>query len=125
MTGGVVVVLGETGLNFAAGMSGGVAYVFDRDGDFRLKCNQEMVDLESLFDRSDIWLVHGMIEDHVRYTASPLGQRILDNWELMLPRFLKVMPTDYRRVLQQRRSAVKNRLNTGSFARIISEAHNG
>ena len=125
MTGGVVVVLGETGRNFAAGMSGGVAYVFDRDGDFRKKCNPGMVELESLFDRSDIWLVHGMIEDHVRYTASPLGQRILDNWELMLPRFRKVMPTDYRRVLQQRRSATRTRLSTGSFARPSQEAIDG
>ncbi len=125
MTGGVVVCLGETGRNFAAGMSGGMAFVFDRDGDFRKKCNSDMVELESLMDRSDIWLVHGMIEDHFRYTASPLGRRLLDNWELMVPRFVKVMPREYKRVLQQRRSAVRDRLSTGTFERTSHEVQNG
>ncbi|MCB9536139.1 MAG: glutamate synthase large subunit [Myxococcales bacterium] len=105
MTGGVVVVLGPTGRNFAAGMSGGVAYVFDRDGDFRARCNPGMVELESVVDESDIWLLATMIEDHVRHTDSTLGRRLLDNWEMMLPRFVKVMPTEYKRVLQRRRAA--------------------
>jgi len=104
MTGGVVVVLGHTGRNFAAGMSGGTAYVFDRDQTFRNRCNAEMVELESMIDESDLWLVFQMIEDHVRWTGSALGRRLLDNWELMVPRFVKVMPVDYKRVLQQRRA---------------------
>ncbi|MBK8482656.1 MAG: glutamate synthase subunit alpha, partial [Proteobacteria bacterium] len=105
MTGGVVVVLGRTGRNFAAGMSGGVAYVFDREQQFRKKCNLAMVELEELVDESAIWLVYGMIEDHVRYTGSAVGRRILDNWELMLTHFVRVMPRDYKRVLQARRAA--------------------
>ncbi|MBZ4410745.1 glutamate synthase large subunit [Myxococcus sp. XM-1-1-1] len=107
MTGGVVVVLGPTGRNFAAGMSGGTAYVLDREMAFRQRCNLEMVELESLVDESEIWLVHGMIERHLRHTHSSLARRVLDNWELMVPRFVKVMPTDYKRVLQARRAAKK------------------
>jgi glutamate synthase (NADPH/NADH) large chain len=107
MTGGVVVVLGPTGRNFAAGMSGGTAYVFDRDRAFRSKCNMGMVELEALVDESEIWLVYGMIEDHIRHTGSPLGRRILDNWEHMVSRFVKVMPVDYKRVLQARRAKLR------------------
>ena len=110
MTGGAVVVLGPTGRNFAAGMSGGTAFVFDKDKAFRDKVNMEMVDLESLVDESDLFLVYGLIEDHVRLTASSVGRRILDNWELMVPRFVKVMPVDYRRVLQARRAVARPRL---------------
>ncbi len=105
MTGGVVVVLGKTGRNFAAGMSGGMAFVFDREHSFRERCNLGMVELETLVNESDIWLVYGLIEDHVRHTGSALGTRILDNWEHMVPQFLKVMPVEYRRVLQARRAA--------------------
>ncbi|RKG70870.1 glutamate synthase large subunit [Corallococcus sp. CA054B] len=105
MTGGVVVVLGQTGRNFAAGMSGGTAYVLDRERNFRERCNLEMVELESLVDESEIWLVHGMIERHLHHTGSALARRVLDNWELMVPQFMKVMPSDYKRVLQARRAA--------------------
>ncbi|MET0405171.1 MAG: glutamate synthase large subunit, partial [Cystobacter sp.] len=105
MTGGVVVVLGPTGRNFAAGMSGGTAFVLDRDRSFRGRCNLEMVELESLVDESELWLVHGMIERHLHHTGSTLARRVLDNWELMVPQFVKVMPTDYKRVLQARRAA--------------------
>jgi glutamate synthase (NADPH) large chain len=118
MTGGVVVVLGGTGRNFAAGMSGGVAYVFDRDQTFRHRCNLEMVELESVVDESDLWLVFQMVEDHVRWTGSTLGRRLLDNWELMVPRFVKVMPVDYKRVLQQRRAQTRPRTPTGPTAPI-------
>ncbi|WP_375767813.1 glutamate synthase large subunit [Archangium gephyra] len=107
MTGGAVVVLGPTGRNFAAGMSGGMAFVLDRERSFRERCNLEMVELESLVDESEIWLVHGMIERHLHHTASKLAQRVLDNWERMVPQFVKVMPTDYKRVLQARRAARK------------------
>ena len=109
MTGGVVVVLGPTGRNFAAGMSGGVAYVYNPNKVFRARCNTKMVELESLFDESDIWLVFNMIEQHVRWTNSELGTRLLDNWRLMVPQFLKVMPVEYKRVLQSQRSAPSRR----------------
>jgi glutamate synthase (NADPH) large chain len=118
MTGGVVVVLGPTGRNFAAGMSGGTAYVFDRDQTFRHRCNLEMVELESLVDESELWLVFQMIEDHVRWTGSGLGRRLLDNWELMVPRFVKVMPVDYKRVLQQRRAQARPRPPSGQHAAV-------
>ena len=105
MTGGVVVVLGPFGRNFAAGMSGGVAFVFDKERKLAKMANRELVDLEPLIDQSDIWLVNGMIEDHVRYTKSTHARRILDNWELMIPHFVKVMPVEYRRVLEARRNS--------------------
>ena len=106
MTGGVVVVLGPVGRNFAAGMSRRHRVRLRSDA---ARCarrrNLEMVELESLVDESDLWLVYGLIEDHVRFTGSPLGRRVLDNWEHLVARFVKVMPTDYKRVLQARRAA--------------------
>ena len=107
MTGGVVVVLGPTGRNFAAGMSGGIAYVFDRERALRRRCNLEMAELESLIDESEIWLVYGLVEDHHRHTQSAVAKRVLDNWEHMVPMFVKVMPTDYKRVLQARRAQLR------------------
>ncbi len=109
MTGGVVVVLGPTGRNFAAGMSGGTAYVFDRPRTFRQNCNLDMVELESLVDESEMWLVYGLIERHLQFTRSPLARRILDNWEHLVGHFVKVMPTDYKRVLQARRATLRPR----------------
>jgi len=105
MTGGVVIVLGSVGRNFAAGMSGGTAYVYDPQQTFRARCNPEMVELEPLAADSDVWLVRGLIEDHVRFTASPRATKLLDNWDHVIARFVKVMPTDYRRALERRRSA--------------------
>jgi len=105
MTGGVVVVLGHCGWNFGAGMSGGVAFVFDREREIPRRVNREMVELEALTDTSDQWLVFGMIEDHVRHTGSTHARRILDNWELMIPHFVKVMPIEYRKVLERRRQS--------------------
>jgi len=107
MTGGVVVVLGPTGRNFAAGMSGGLAFVLDRERRFRARCNTSMVELESLVDESDIWLVYGLVENHLRHTGSPLARRVLDNWQHLVPHFVKVLPTDYKRVLQARRAAMR------------------
>ena len=107
MTGGVVIVLGPVGRNFAAGMSGGTAYVYDPTQSLRGRANLEMVELESVVDESDMWLVHSMIEAHVRFTGSPLGRRVMDNWEHLVSRFVKVMPTDYKRVLQARRAAAR------------------
>ncbi|NVB84491.1 MAG: glutamate synthase large subunit [Kofleriaceae bacterium] len=109
MTGGVVVVLGAVGRNFGAGMSGGSAFVFDPAQTFRSKCNLDMIELEPLVDESDLWLVHGLIEDHVRLTGSPRGKKILDNWDNMAARFIKVMPTEYKRVLEKRRAAARPR----------------
>jgi glutamate synthase (ferredoxin) len=100
MTGGRVVVLGPTGRNFAAGMSGGIAYVLDERGDFPVRCNPEMVDLEHLEEPEEIEEVKAMIQRHVHYTQSALGQEILGAWQEMRRRFVKVMPRDYRRILE-------------------------
>ncbi len=101
MTGGRVVVLGRTGVNFAAGMSGGIAYVFDEDGTFDGRCNLDMVDLELATDPKDQAELRAMIERHHRYTGSRRAKDILDNWEDRLPYFVKVFPMEYRRVLGQ------------------------
>ena len=104
MTGGVVVVLGSTGRNFAAGMSGGVAYVVDRDGTFaRGRCNREMVDLDPL-SSDDATRLHGLVSRHCDITGSRLAKEILDYWEAVLPRVVKVMPVDYKRALERAES---------------------
>jgi glutamate synthase domain-containing protein 2/glutamate synthase domain-containing protein 1/glutamate synthase domain-containing protein 3 len=100
MTGGRVVVLGPTGRNFAAGMSGGIAYVLDESGAFAGKrCNQEMVDLETLYDHKEIEEVLGMITRHQAYTGSPVAKRVIDQWYQLRTKFVKVMPRDYKRAL--------------------------
>ncbi|MFA5088650.1 MAG: glutamate synthase large subunit [Candidatus Omnitrophota bacterium] len=101
MTGGRVVVLGETGVNFAAGMSGGIAYVYDPDGKLDSRCNLAMVDLESVRDSQDIQEIRMLMEKHVLYTGSLRAKYILDHWEASLPSFVKVFPMEYRRVLGQ------------------------
>jgi glutamate synthase (NADPH/NADH) large chain len=100
MTGGRVVVLGPTGRNFAAGMSGGIAYVLDEGGGFAKVCNMEMASLSRLEDPEEMAFVKGMIERHVRYTQSKKGRLVLDAWPDLLPKFVRVMPNDYRRVLE-------------------------
>jgi glutamate synthase (NADPH/NADH) large chain len=132
MTGGIIVVLGSTGRNFAAGMSGGVAYVLDEEGDFAQHCNLAMVELESLaastadheaikasasgeslalddimndMTRDDLKRLHLLIERHRHYTGSDRAQHILDHWADYAPRFVKVMPVDYRQALEKRRLA--------------------
>jgi glutamate synthase domain-containing protein 3 len=100
MTGGRAVVLGETGRNFAAGMSGGIAYVWDAAGTFRPKVNMEMVALEEL-DQSDLDYVKSRIEKHVAYTDSGRGRQILAAWPTEQKKFVKVMPTDYKRALAE------------------------
>ena len=99
MTGGTVVVLGATGRNFAAGMSGGVAYVLDGASDFATRCNRQMVFLEKV-EGEDRTALKALIERHAEYTGSAVARAILSGWEEYLPRFVKVMPKDYRRVLQ-------------------------
>ena len=103
MTGGRVVILGETGRNFAAGMSGGVAYILDRDGDFNMNCNLGMVELEAVVEQEDIDELKGLIEKHQQYTDSAVAKDVLENWDATLPQFVKVMPTDYKRVLLERK----------------------
>ena len=88
-----------------AGWRAHFAYVFDRARTFKARCNLEMVELESLVDESEIWLVYGLIEAHQALTGSAAARRILDNWEHLVSAFVKVMPTDYRRVLQARRAS--------------------
>jgi glutamate synthase (ferredoxin) len=100
MTGGRVVVLGSTGRNFAAGMSGGIAYVLDAQGTFPVRCNKQMVELGSLQEADEITEVRTMIERHARYTDSQLAERVLSSWNAMVPKFVKVMPKDYKRVLE-------------------------
>jgi glutamate synthase (NADPH/NADH) large chain len=99
MTGGRVVVLGHTGRNFAAGMSGGIAYVFDEHGTFPQNCNQEMVTLQKLTNPEEIAAVKTLIQNHADYTNSALAQRILAAWDASLPKFVRVIPKDYERVL--------------------------
>jgi glutamate synthase (NADPH) large chain len=100
MTNGLVVVLGGTGRNFAAGMTGGIAYVLDRQGDFAsVRCNRAEVDLETVVDQADIDKLFELISRHAEYTGSPQSKWILDNWEATLPKFVKVFPHEYKRVL--------------------------
>jgi len=102
MTGGRVVILGETGRNFAAGMSGGIAYIWDVEGTFLKNCNLGMIELERLEHEKDIVEVRSLIELHLKHTGSTVAKKVLDNWEDSIDQFVKVMPTDYKRVLQQR-----------------------
>jgi glutamate synthase (ferredoxin) len=97
MTGGRVIVLGPTGRNFAAGMSGGIAYVVDTDGAFALNCNIDMVDLEHFHDEEEMALVHGLIARHVELTGSAIGARILQSWSALRGTFVVVMPRDFKR----------------------------
>ena len=100
MTGGSVVVLGKTGRNFAAGMSGGIAYVVDWDGDFATRVNTDMVGLEGLTNADEITEVKAMIQRHADYTNSDLAWRVLIRWNELLQRIVKVMPKDYKRMLE-------------------------
>jgi glutamate synthase (NADPH/NADH) large chain len=143
MTGGVVVVIGPTGHNFAAGMSGGIAYVLDEDGDFERRCNLAMVDLEPVpsenqvmersrhqtgdleshglvdvtdMTRFDSERLHQMIENHLHYTGSARARAILDDWATYLPKFVKVMPVEYRRALEEMaRQQVADRSGLGEI----------
>ncbi|MCC6303399.1 MAG: glutamate synthase subunit alpha, partial [Gammaproteobacteria bacterium] len=145
MTGGVVAVLGQTGLNFAAGMSGGIAYVLDEAGDFESRCNLSMVELEPVkeeddaleaidhqggdlethgrvaFDhdmtRHDARRLRGLIERHLHYTGSARARRILERWNEFRPRFVKVMPVDYRKALEQMQAQQQAAAVTAPVAR--------
>jgi len=106
MTGGVVVVIGPTGRNFAAGMSGGMAFVLDEVGDFAGRCNTEMVDVETFEAPEDQELVRDLLTQHVELTGSAVAERLLSDWEATVHRFVKVMPRDYRRVLDQQKAVM-------------------
>jgi glutamate synthase (NADPH/NADH) large chain len=113
MTGGTVVVLGVTGLNFAAGMSGGVAYVYDEDGLFAKRCNPSMVSLEKVepaetalgkvqhLNQPDELTLKTLIENHANYTGSVRAKELLANWEASRSKFVKVMPNEYKRALTE------------------------
>ena len=103
MTGGTVVVIGRTGRNFAAGMSGGVAYVLDEHQLFDTLCNLDMVDLESIWREQDQQLLHDLITRHWKWTGSERAKRILGNWDEMAGKFVKVIPIDYRKALERLR----------------------
>ncbi|WP_400070346.1 glutamate synthase large subunit [Zobellia russellii] len=99
MTGGVAVILGEVGRNFGAGMSGGIAYIYDQKGTFRKKCNNEDLNLLEVTEDNDVKQLKDLIESHYNSTLSPLAQRILEKWEDCLPKFIKVLPEEYKQAL--------------------------
>jgi glutamate synthase (NADPH/NADH) large chain len=99
MTGGRAVILGEVGRNFGAGMSGGIAYIFDANNTFNMNCNKEGLNLEPVNLTEDISELKNLIENHYNNTLSPLAQRILENWQTQLPKFIKVLPEEYKQAL--------------------------
>jgi len=116
MTGGRAVILGKTGRNFAAGMSGGVAYVLDEDGDFDYFCNMQMVELSLIEDRTDNRELKDLISAHYRYTQSPKAKRILDNWNEYVDKFIQVIPIEYKKVLHDEKiEAVKKKIAQVEF----------
>jgi glutamate synthase domain-containing protein 3 len=124
MTGGRVVVLGPTGRNFAAGMSGGVAFVLNASGTFERRCNRDMVDLEPLVEEEDIELVVSLLQRHIEHTGSTVASRVLREWDLHAGQFVKVMPRDFKRVRQaQARAAAAGRDVT--FSELVGVAVSG
>ena len=112
MTKGVVVVLGRTGRNFAAGMSGGFAYVFDEDGSFSRRCNHEMVDLEPVVHDEDQTTLRELIREHFKFTGSATARKMLDSWDEVLPRFVKIFPRAFRRILEEQQGKKELELTT-------------
>jgi len=116
-----VVVLGKCGRNFAAGMSGGFAYVLDEDRDFAEKrCNRASVDLEPVSEE-DIPILRSLIERHVAATGSPRGRRVLEGWEQRLPQFVKVFPQEFKRVLAERRAREQAAFLAGAAAQEVGQ----
>ena len=110
MTGGVVVVLGPTGRNFAAGMSGGYGYIFDEDGTFSDRCNPEMVDLEPVVEDEDLDRLKSLIQEHFDLTGSSRARLVLGDWDSMVSKFVKIFPRDFRRVLRERKEREEQEL---------------
>src|SRR5208283_5555698 len=108
MTRGLVVVLGKTGRNFGAGMSGGIAYVLDEDGSFAARCNMGMVELGAVNDADDLNQLHALIVRHGQYTSSAVAERILKDWDAYAEKFVKVLPTEYRAVLERQHLGANN-----------------
>jgi glutamate synthase domain-containing protein 3 len=103
MTNGTVVVLGRTGRNFGAGMSGGIAYVFDPTHEFReVRCNKSGVELQPLFEREDLGILESLLRRHVEFTGSALAKRLLEDWAGSLKHFVKVLPLEYKRILEKK-----------------------
>jgi glutamate synthase (ferredoxin) len=123
MTGGRVVVLGSTGRNFAAGMSGGIAYVLDEAGDFAQRCNTQMVTLEAFEDAAETEEIRLMIDRHAKYTRSQRAFKILALWEKMSPKFVKVIPKDYKRMLKSIKSEMESGLNADEAAMVAFETN--
>ena len=122
MTGGRVVVIGRTGRNFAAGMSGGVAYVLDLDGDFQRRCNLDMIELETLAATEDLEMVRKLLRRHVRYTNSGRAVRLLADWQEESARFVKIIPRDYKRVLAaEAKARAENR--EPAFSELVGASH--
>src|SRR5262249_25245014 len=105
MTGGRMIVLGKVGRNFAAGMSGGIAFVLNIDGNFAYFCNTQMVELTPVFDLEDQDFLKTQIERHYQYTGSSVAQTVLENWHVYLPKFIRVMPIEYKAVLEAQKRA--------------------
>ena len=124
MTGGTVVVLGSTGRNFGAGMSGGVAYLYDRDGDVDRLVNPEMVAIETLTD-DDRDQLKSIVERHREMTGSQAAHRMLSSWSVEVSKFRKIMPTDYRRVLEVLKSAEREGLSESEAINRVMEAARG
>jgi glutamate synthase (ferredoxin) len=99
MTGGVAVILGTVGRNFGAGMSGGIAYIFNENGNFEKRCNNDALNLLPVEEGEDIAQLRELIENHYNATLSPLAQRILEKWEECLPKFIKIFPEEYKQAL--------------------------
>ncbi len=128
MTNGLVIVLGKTGRNFAAGMSGGFAYVLDETGEFvRYRCNKTSVDLEQVFDPNDQQVLQTTIYRHFNLTGSPRAKVILENWNAMLPKFVKVFPHEFKRVLKKhaQRETITRHPAAGELRRIEMGAAHG
>jgi glutamate synthase domain-containing protein 3 len=126
MTSGTVIVLGKTGRNFAAGMTGGIAYVLDETGEFpKVRCNHAGVDLEPVTDCKDADLIQLLTARHAELTGSPRAKWILDNWETMLPKFIKVYPHEYKRVLGVPRTSAALAAAHASSAASTQEALRG
>jgi glutamate synthase domain-containing protein 3 len=122
MTGGRVVVLGPTGRNFAAGMSGGLAFVLDEDGTFAGRVNPAMRDQLEPLDEGDAIEVRALVAEHAERTGSPVAQRGLDEWDDLLPSFVKVYPTDYKRVLAELETAEAASSNGSSNGAVAGAA---
>jgi glutamate synthase (ferredoxin) len=124
MTGGRVVIIGPTGRNFAAGMSGGIAYAYDADGDFHIRCNKEMVDLEAL-DEEDMELVRGLMERHREYTGSTVADGLLAEWPAVASKFVKIFPKDFKRAIREGVEAAKTQVMAAQGATTNGKRTNG